>query len=76
LFRSGICPAVKTCDPNIDSDLFRTLLQNKKIPAGIIKSCEAMKDAPVAEKATAASYAFPPLQSFCEPSAFAIPSVT
>lgn len=50
LFRSGICPAVKTCDPNIDSDLFRTLLQNKKIPAGIIKSCEAMKDAPVAEK--------------------------
>ncbi len=50
LFRSGICPAVKTCDPNIDSDLFRTLLQNKKIPAGIIKSCEAMKDAPSAEK--------------------------
>ena len=50
LFRSGICPAVKTCDPNIDSDLFRTLLQNKKIPAGIIKSCEAMKDAPAAEK--------------------------
>ncbi len=50
LFRSGICPAVKTCDPNIDSDLFRTLLQNNKIPAGIIKSCEAMKDAPVAEK--------------------------
>ncbi|MBE6713472.1 MAG: hypothetical protein E7580_08195 [Ruminococcaceae bacterium] len=50
LFRSGICPAVKTCDPNVDSDLFRTLLQNNKIPAGIIKSCEAMKDAPVAEK--------------------------
>lgn len=50
LFRSGICPAVKTCDPNIDSDLFRTLLQNRKIPAGVIKSCEAMKDAPVAEK--------------------------
>ncbi len=49
LYRSGICPAVKTCDPNIDSDLFRTLLQNKKIPAGIIKSCEAMKDAPVAD---------------------------
>ena len=49
LYRSGICPAVKTCDPNIDTELFRTLLQNKKIPAGIIKSCEAMKDAPVAE---------------------------
>ncbi len=50
LFRSGICPAVKTCDPNVDSDLFRSLLKNKKIPAGIIKSCEAMKDAPAAEK--------------------------
>ncbi len=49
LYRSGICPAVKTCDPNIDSNLFRTLLQNSKIPAGIIKSCEAMKDAPAAE---------------------------
>ncbi len=46
LFKSGICPAVKTCDPNIDSDLFRTLLQNDKIPAGIIKTCEAMKDTP------------------------------
>lgn len=50
LFKSGICPAVKTCDPNIDSDLFRTLLQNDKIPAGIIKTCEAMKDAPSKEK--------------------------
>lgn len=49
LYRSGICPAVKTCDPNIDSDLFRTLLQNKSIPSGIIKSCEAMKYAPAAE---------------------------
>ncbi len=46
LFKSGICPAVKTCDPNIDSDLFRTLLQNDKIPAGIVKTCDAMKDAP------------------------------
>ncbi|MBR4288792.1 MAG: hypothetical protein IKT50_05090 [Clostridia bacterium] len=50
LFKSGICPAVKTCDPNIDSDLFRTLLQNDKIPAGIIKTCEAMKDAPNEER--------------------------
>jgi len=50
LFKSGICPAVKTCDPNIDSDLFRTMLQNDKIPAGIIKTCEAMKDAPNEEK--------------------------
>ncbi len=50
LFKSGICPAVKTCDPNIDSDLFRSLLQNDKIPAGIIKTCEAMKDAPSEEK--------------------------
>lgn len=49
LFKSGICPAVKTCDPNIDSDLFRSLLQNDKIPAGIVKTCEAMKDAPGAE---------------------------
>ena len=49
LFKAGICPAVKTCDPNIDSDLFRALLQNDKIPAGIIKTCDAMKDAPVAE---------------------------
>ncbi len=50
LYKAGICPAVKTCDPNIDSDLFRTLLKNKKIPAGIIKTCEAMKDAPIEEK--------------------------
>ena len=50
LFRSGICPAVKTCDPNFDSNLFRALLQNKRIPAAIIKSCEAMKDAPVVER--------------------------
>lgn len=50
LFKSGICPAVKTCDPNIDSDLFRALLQNDKIPAGIIKTCEAMKDAPAEER--------------------------
>ncbi len=50
LFRSGICPAVKTCDPNFDSALFRALLQNKKIPAAIIKSCEAMKDAPAVER--------------------------
>jgi len=50
LFKCGICPAVKTCDPNIDSDLFRTLLQNDRIPAGIIKTCEAMKDAPVKER--------------------------
>ncbi len=49
LFKSGICPAVKTCDPNIDSDLFRTLLQNDKIPAGIVKTCDAMKDAPPLE---------------------------
>lgn len=50
LYKAGICPAVKTCDPNIDSALFRTLLKNSKIPAGIIKTCEAMKDAPVEEK--------------------------
>ncbi len=50
LFKCGICPAVKTCDPNIDSDLFRTLLQNHKIPAGIIKTCDAMKDAPAEER--------------------------
>ncbi|MBR2615414.1 MAG: hypothetical protein IKC69_01910 [Clostridia bacterium] len=53
LFKCGICPAVKTCDPNIDSDLFRTLLQNDKIPAGIIKTCDAMKDAPSPESAEA-----------------------
>ncbi len=50
LFKCGICPAVKTCDPNIDADLFRTLLQNDKIPAGIIKTCDAMKDAPALER--------------------------
>jgi hypothetical protein len=50
LYKAGICPAVKTCDPNIDSSLFRTLLKNSKIPAGIIKTCEAMKDAPIEEK--------------------------
>ncbi|MBR3837843.1 MAG: hypothetical protein IKJ74_06850 [Clostridia bacterium] len=53
LFKCGICPAVKTCDPNIDGDLFRTLLQNDKIPAGIIKTCDAMKDAPAAERSEA-----------------------
>ena len=50
LFKAGICPAVKTCDPNIDADLFRSLLQNDKIPAGIVKTCEAMKDAPMKER--------------------------
>ena len=50
LYKSGICAAVKTCDPNIDSDLFKALLKNRKIPAGIIKTTDAMKDAPVAEK--------------------------
>lgn len=49
LYKSGICPAVKTCDPNIDAELFRALLQNNSIPAGIIKTCDAMKDAPIAE---------------------------
>ena len=49
LFKSCICPAVKTCDPNIDSDLFRTLLNNDKIPAGLIKTSDAMKDAPALE---------------------------
>jgi len=38
LFKAGICPAVKTCDPNIDSDLFKTLLDNERIPSGIIKT--------------------------------------
>ncbi len=52
LYRSGICPAVKTCDPNIDQELFHTLLQNDRIPAGIIKTCDAMKDAPVTEKSS------------------------
>lgn len=52
LYKHGICPAVKTCDPNIDGDLFRTLLQNDKIPAGIIKTCDAMKDAPAEERST------------------------
>jgi len=49
LFKCGICPAVKTCDPNIDGDLFRTLLNDDNIPAGVIKTCDAMKDAPALE---------------------------
>lgn len=52
LFKAGICPAVKTCDPNVNEDLFKALLKNAKIPAGIIKTTDAMKDAPVADTST------------------------
>ncbi|MBQ3865444.1 MAG: hypothetical protein II776_00975, partial [Clostridia bacterium] len=47
LYKSGICPAVKTCDPNIDTNLLQNLLKSDKIPAGVIKTTDAMKDAPV-----------------------------
>ncbi|MBR2634386.1 MAG: hypothetical protein IKD31_02270 [Clostridia bacterium] len=51
IFKTGVCPAVKTCDPNVDSELLSVLLQNDRIPAGIIKTCEVMKETPPAERA-------------------------
>lgn len=49
LYKAGICPAVKTCDPNIDTNLLQNLLKSDKIPAGVIKTTDAMKDAPILE---------------------------
>lgn len=49
LYKAGICPAVKTCDPNIDTNLLQNLLKSDKIPAGVIKTTDAMKDAPTLE---------------------------
>ena len=49
LYKNGICAAVKTCDPNVDDDLFKLLLKDPKLPATIIKTTDAVKDAPVSE---------------------------
>lgn len=50
LYKSGICPAVKTCDPNVDTALLRMLLKEKRITAGVIKTTDAMKDAPLIDR--------------------------
>lgn len=51
LYRAGTCVSVKTCDPNIDDELIRSMMRNRSYPVGVLKTSGASLETPVSESA-------------------------
>lgn len=51
LIKNGVCPSIKTCDPNIDAELVASLMGLEECPVGIVKLHSLSSDVPVKPEA-------------------------
>ena len=51
LYKTGTCVCVRTCDPNIDDDLIKSIMKNRNYPVGILKTSGASIENPAKKSA-------------------------